>query len=307
MLNLGKPEVKAFVLEFMTDLLSTYDIAFVKWDMNRTEPGAIPLHEHAEESVWIKHVNHLYEIWAELRRRFPRVEFETCAGGGSRIDLGMLRFADQAWISDNTDARDRLTIQEGFSYAYSPSVMMCWVTESPHGMNGRRLPLSFRFHSAMLGGLGIGANIARWSEAEIAEASRYVALYKKVRHLVAEGDLYRLASFAEGDVAAWQYVARDRDEIAVFAFRQAQYFGDAELRLRLRGLEPDARYRVAVPGEALPAEADNTADQRDNRSAGTAAASAANAVWHGSTLMRLGLPLTLAGDYASWFVYLRRL
>jgi alpha-galactosidase len=308
MLNLGKPEVKAYVLEFMTDLLSTYDIAFIKWDLNRTitEPGLVPLRDHAEESVWIKHVDHLYEIWAELRRRFPQVEFETCAGGGSRIDLGMLRFADQAWISDNTDARDRLTIQEGFSYAYSPSVMMCWVTESPHGMNGRWLPLSFRFHSAMLGGLGIGANIARWSEAEISEASRYVALYKRMRHLVAEGELYRLASFEEGDVAAWQYVARDRDEIAVFAFRQAQYFGNAKLRLRLQGLEPDARYRVEAQGEELPAETDSPADPRTDVPAGRATL-AANNVWHGSTLMRLGLPLTLVGDYASQLVYLRRL
>lgn len=310
MLNLGKPEVKAFVLEFMTDLLSTYDIAFIKWDMNRTitEPGAVPLREHAEESVWIKHVDHLYEIWAELRRRFPRVEFETCAGGGSRIDLGMLRFADQAWISDNTDARDRLTIQEGFSYAYSPSVMMCWVTESPHGMNGRRLPLSFRFHSAMLGGLGIGANIARWSEAEIAEANRYVALYKQVRHMVAEGDLYRLASFAEGDVAAWQYVSRDRDEIAVFAFRQAQYFGDAELRLRLQGLEPDARYRMEMPTGAVAAGVEGTnGNAADEHTDNPAAEAHTGAVWHGSTLLRLGLPLVLAGDYASRFVYLRRL
>lgn len=218
----------------------------------------------------------------------------------------MLRFADQAWISDNTDARDRLTIQEGFSYAYSPSVMMCWVTESPHGLNGRRLPLSFRFHSAMLGGLGIGANIARWSEAEIVEANRYVALYKQVRHLVAEGDLYRLASFAEGDVAAWQYVSRDRDEVAVFAFRQAQYFGDTELRLRLQGLEPDGRYRVEVPEEDLTVEANNTADQRAAESTGITTDLAADNVRHGSTLMRLGLPLTLAGDYASRFVYLRR-
>ncbi|MGG6309433.1 alpha-galactosidase [Paenibacillus macerans] len=309
MLNLGKPEVKAFVLDFMTELLGTYDIAFIKWDMNRTvtEPGAVPLREHAEESVWVKHVAHLYEIWAELRRRFPHVEFETCAGGGSRIDLGMLRFADQAWISDNTDARDRLTIQEGFSYAYSPSAMMCWVTESPHGMNGRSLPLSFRFHSAMLGGLGLGANIARWSEEEIAEAGRYVAQYKRLRHLIAEGDLYRLASFEEGDLAAWQYISRDRKELTVFAFRQAQYFGASETRLRLQGLDPEALYRVETPGAGLPEAAGHTVDEHDDRPNGTAADSAESTVRHGSTLMNLGLPLVLSGDYASQFVYLRRL
>ncbi|WP_309242066.1 alpha-galactosidase [Paenibacillus sp. S150] len=284
MLNLGHPEVKAFVLEFMTELLDSYDISFIKWDMNRTvtEPGAFPLAEHAGDSVWIRHVEHLYEIWAELRQRFPQVEFETCAGGGARIDLGMLRYADQAWISDNTDALDRLLIQEGFCYAYSPSVMMCWVTESPHGMNGRSLPLAFRFHSAMMGGLGIGADIGKWSDAELSEAARFVAQYKKIRHVIAEGSLYRLASVREGGLAAGQYVSPDRQETVVFAFRQAQHFGYSEQRITLRGLDPDAVYSME------------------------AAEGLTQTLWHGSTLMNLGLPLSLSGDYASRMIHLQR-
>lgn len=284
LLNLGKPEVKVFVLDFMTELLSTYDISFIKWDMNRTvtEPGAVPLLEHADQSVWVKHVDHLYEIWAELRSRFPNVEFETCAGGGGRIDLGILRFADQAWISDNTDARDRLTIQEGFSYVYSPSVMMCWVTESPHGMNGRSLPLSFRFHSAMMGGLGIGANIGNWCDEELSEARNYVELYKRLRHIILEGSQYRLESFRDGDIAAYQYISRDQQEIVVFAFQQAQYFGSTEKRLVMQGLEPNTVYKIV--GE------DGESDT----------------LWHGSTLMNIGLPLTLSGDYASQLIYLKR-
>src|SRR5690606_28757110 len=88
LLNLGLPEVKQFVLDFMTELLGNYEISFIKWDMNRTvtEPGTAgsglsELASGAGESIWIRHVRHLYEIWAELRRRFPHVEFETCAGG----------------------------------------------------------------------------------------------------------------------------------------------------------------------------------------------------------------------------------
>ncbi|MRN55887.1 alpha-galactosidase [Paenibacillus sp. LC-T2] len=284
LLNLGKPEVKEFVLDFMTELLSTYDISFIKWDMNRTvtEPGAVPLLEYAGQSVWIKHVDHLYEIWAELRSRFPYVEFETCAGGGARIDLGILRFADQAWISDNTDARDRLTIQEGFSYVYNPSVMMCWVTESPHNMNGRSLPLSFRFHSAMMGGLGIGANIGHWSDEAMAEALRYVEQYKQIRHVIAEGSMYRLASFRDGDLAAYQYISPDQQEIVIFAFQQAQYFGYAEKRLVLQGLAHDAQYQL---------------EQQNNEP---------DVVWHGSNLLNIGLPLTLSGDYASQLIRLKR-
>ncbi|CAI6087357.1 alpha-galactosidase [Cohnella sp. JJ-181] len=284
LLNLGKPEVKAFVLAFMTELLSNHDISFIKWDMNRTvtEPGGGESGADETASVWIRHVEHLYEIWAELRARFPHVEFETCAGGGARIDLGILRYADQAWISDNTDARDRLSIQEGFTYAYSPSVMMCWVTEAPNGFNGRSLPLSYRFHSAMMGGLGIGADIGRWSAEEMEAAARYVGVYKEIRHLIAEGDQYRLASLRESNIAAYQYVDADGGEAVVFAFLQAQSFGGTERRLRLRGLVPDALYEV----------------RGDDGSPGF--------VRHGSTLMHLGVPLALRGDDVSWLLRVKR-
>ncbi|WP_238358143.1 alpha-galactosidase [Cohnella zeiphila] len=326
LLNLGLPEVKSFVLGFMTDLLSTYDIRFIKWDMNRTvtEPGVVPLREHFEESgrpeydghpegavslggaepwtgsagmegiehsggsVWLRHAEHLYEIWAELRARFPDVEFETCAGGGSRIDLGILRYADQAWISDNTDARDRLAIQEGFSYAYAPAVMMCWVTESPHGFNGRSLPLSYRFHSSMMGGLGIGADIGKWPDDEIAEAAAYVELYKRIRPIVLEGDLYRLEPLGPGNgqersnLAVYEYVGPDGEEAVAFVFLQSQHFGSELLHLPLRGLDPQAAYEVRV-NEGEPA------------------------VRSGSTLLHLGVPIGLRGDYKSLLIRLKKL
>ncbi|ANS75579.1 alpha-galactosidase [Paenibacillus yonginensis] len=279
LLNLGLPEVKRFVLDFINELLSAYDIKFVKWDMNRTvtEPGA----GDPDFPVWLKHVENLYAIWAELRETFPDVELETCAGGGGRIDLGILRYADQAWISDNTDARDRLEIQEGFSYAYSPSIMMCWVTESPNGFNGRSLPLSYRFHSSMMGGLGIGADIGRWSEAEMEEAGRWVALYKEIRPIVMEGEQYRLEPFGRSNLAAYQYVSRNGEGSVVFAFLQSQHFGEEIRRLRLQGLEPAAAYEVRL-GNLDPV------------------------VLHGSTLMNAGFPLKLRGDYASELIRIQR-
>ncbi|MDR6554536.1 alpha-galactosidase [Paenibacillus qinlingensis] len=284
LLNLGLPEVKQFVLDFMTTLLTTYDIRFIKWDMNRTvtEPGTIASGHDGHAGIWIKHVDHLYAIWAELRERFPDVEFETCAGGGARIDLGILRYADQAWISDNTDARDRLAIQEGFSFAYSPSVMMCWVTESPHGFNGRSLPLSYRFHSAMMGGLGIGANISKWSHAELEEAKSYVELYKEIRPIILKGDLYRLSSLRDSNIAACQYNSADRSESVVFTFLQSQHFGTEVRHLPLQNLVSHASYEVRLDGGEP-------------------------VIRHGSTLMNLGIPVTLRGDYQSRLIRVKRL
>ena len=98
---------------------------------------------------------------------------------------------EQVWTSDNTEAFDRLRIQEGFTMAYTPKVMMAWVTDVPN-MNGRVTPLRYRFLTAMQGSLGIGVNLSHWSEADNKLAAEMIAYYKRVRPSVQEGLLYRL-------------------------------------------------------------------------------------------------------------------
>ena len=104
----------------------------------------------------MQYVRNLYEILDRLRAKHPKLEIESCSGGGGRIDLGILQRVDEVWTSDNTDAFDRLRIQEGFTQAYAPKIMSAWVTDVPN-MNGRSTPLAFRFLVAMQGALGIGA------------------------------------------------------------------------------------------------------------------------------------------------------
>ena len=140
--------------------------------------------------------------------RHPGVEIESCSGGGGRVDLGMLERVDQVWTSDNTEAFDRLRIQEGFTMAYTPKVMMAWVTDVPN-MNGRVTPLRYRFLTAMQGSLGIGGNLSHWSEADNKLAAEMIAYYKRVRQSVQEGRLYRLLSPRRADAAVNEYVARD--------------------------------------------------------------------------------------------------
>ena len=249
-LNLAKEEVKNYILGFMTDLLGSHPIRFIKWDMNRpiSEPGWMEAPEGQRREVWVRHANNLYEIWRELKKRFPEVIFESCAGGGGRIDLGIMRYADQFWTSDNTDAFDRLRIQESFSYAYAPKAMVCWVTDSPNFLNGRRLSLKYRFLSAMTGSLGIGGNLKEWTEEELAEAQEMVGLYKEIRPIVQHGSQYRLSSPRHGN-AAVQYVGSGADESVVFAFSHSQQFGESLFNVRLKGLEPGRPYSVRTDGE----------------------------------------------------------
>jgi alpha-galactosidase len=244
-LNLAREDVRAYAYGFLDKLLTENDIAFLKWDYNRnwSEPGwsAVPLDEQKE--VYVKYVQNLYGILAELGAKHPNVEIESCSGGGARVDLGIMHLTDEVWPSDNTDPFDRLSIQDGFSYAYPPGLMMAWVTDSPNWTNNRSTSLDYRFLSSMQGSLGIGANLNKWTPEDFANAKRLVGEYKAVRATVQDGALYRLISPLGGsEYSATESVARDGHEAVVFAFLHSSQQGNAFPDLYLRGLEPDSVY-----------------------------------------------------------------
>ena len=278
-LNLARDDVKEYLLATLVKLLRENDIDFLKWDMNRhfSEPGWPEVAPADERKLWVNYVLNLYDIIDQLRAKYPKLEIESCSGGGGRVDLGILKRVEQAWSSDNTDAFDRLTIQDGFTHAYAPKLMMDWVTDVPN-MNGRSTPLKFRFLAAMMGSMGIGANLNRWSDEDFALASKMAAYYKTIRATVQEGDLYRLASPHEGELTASQYVSRDGRQSVLFAFLRSQQFLRPAPTIYLRGLGPNANYRVISIDDKLIDKAD---------------------VLSGAYLMNHGLDFNLTGDFDS--------
>jgi alpha-galactosidase len=253
-LNLARPDVHAFVLGALDKLLRENDIALLKWDYNRdwSEPGWDQLPAAEQKEVYVEFTRNLYAILAELRARHPKVEFESCAGGGGRVDLGILRYEEQVWPSDTTDPFDRLTLQDGFTYAYTPQIMMAWVTDSPDGMDRRSSSLSYRMLSSMQGSLGIGADIGKWSDEEMATAKRLIAAYHQVQPTIVQGDLYRLISPRNGsEFSATQTVNRDKSQSVVFAFIHSTQKGNGFPLLKLKGLDPAAEYALTpIEGKA---------------------------------------------------------
>jgi alpha-galactosidase len=154
------------------------------------------------------------------------------------------------WTSDNTEAFDRLRIQEGFTEAYAPKLMSSWVTDVPN-MDGRSTPLQFRFLVAMQGALGIGANINHWSPEDFTLATKFIALYKRIRPTVQAGNLYRLRSPRTCDVTANEYVASDGNQAVLFAFRHSQQYSLPVPAIHLQGLDPNARYRLSSVDDKL--------------------------------------------------------
>jgi alpha-galactosidase len=255
-LNLARPDVRDYVLGFLDHLLTENDIAFLKWDYNRnwSEPGWDQLPAAEQKRVYVAFTENLYGILAELRKRHPNVEIESCSGGGGRVDLGILRYTDEVWPSDNTDPFDRLTIQDGFTYAYTPQIMMAWVTDSPHWLNHRTTSLSYRMLSSMQGSLGIGANIANWTPEETALTKRLIAAYHQVQPTIVQGNLYRLISPRNGsEFSATQTVNSNKTQSVVFAFIHSTQKGHIFPTLKLKGLEPNAEYALSpIEGKARP-------------------------------------------------------
>lgn len=276
-LNLAREDVQEYLWGQLDTLLSSAPVDYVKWDFNRCFTDAGWPGDAYPQRLWVDHVRGFYALLDRLREAHPGVAFESCSGGGGRIDLGVMSRTDQVWTSDNTDPLDRLAIQHGFSQIHPARVMAAWVTDSPNTqLNGRVSSLRFRFVSAMAGVLGVGGDLEEWTEEELAEAREWVDLYKEIRPLVQRGDLYRLRP-PRGGLSAVQYVLGD--ETVVLACLQAQHCGEPVPALRLRGLDPAASYECPETGE----------------------------IHRGAVLLHHGLRTRLRGDLDAMVIRLRRI
>ncbi|WP_426318334.1 alpha-galactosidase [Pseudoduganella sp. R-43] len=279
-LNLARKDVCEHLLKVLDALLSSHNIEYLKWDHNRawSEPGWPEVAPDDQQRLYVAYVDNLYKLLAGLRRRHPKLEIESCASGGGRVDLGIMKLTEQVWTSDNTDPYDRLVIQDGYSHAYAPAAMMAWVTDSPNFVNKRVTSLEYRFLSAMQGGLGIGANLNHWQDEDFAKARRLVEAYKQVRATIQLGNLYRLVSPGNGSPrSATLSVSHDRKQAVLFAFLHSSMLRSAQKTIQLRGLDASAVYSLRpIAGSAA---------------AGTVA-KASGAYWMGH-----GLKVALEGDF----------
>ncbi|MFK0108996.1 alpha-galactosidase [Streptomyces sp. NPDC091217] len=280
LLDLGRTDVQDFVIGTLDRLLTDYAISYLKWDMNRppTErgrPGAGPVDLDAE------HVAGYLRVLDHLRTAHPGVTVEGCAGGGGRVDLATIARTDVVWPSDNTAPLDRLRIQHGFLHAHAPHVMSSWVTDAPGIFDPRQRSLAFRFVNAMCGVLGIGADLRAWTPEQRTEAARWTARYKVVRDVVHHGEA-RLLGTPDDTTCGVQYDAGDRTVVAALSTGRldgAPLLPGRPDRLRLRGLDPAARYRDTATGTS----------------------------YSGAHLLHYGLPFAWSAAYDADLVVLTRL
>ncbi len=291
-LNMARDDVKRYTLDWLTQLLTDAPCRLLKWDFNRdvAEIGWPDAEAGLSRESRIRYVQNVYEIHDQIRAKFPDLIIEACAGGGGRLDLGMLKRVDQVWPADNTNPADRLFIQYGLSYALPAKIVACWTTDQD--WREAKPSLEFRFRSAMGGALGIGNDLRKWGPQEIEIAKREVALYKTIRPVIHFGDLHRLVSPFESNRMAVEYVSEDRSTAVVLMYNLADFTARSRLavndtrsgprgpeRLKIRGLDPSASYTLDLDGEGQAT---------------------------GETLMNRGIPWLPKNDLEARVVRLRR-
>lgn len=249
-LDLSNPAVQEYIFKVMDDLLGQHPgVSYVKWDCNRaiSDPGSNFLAPDRQERLWVDYVKGYYSVLDRITKKYPEVTFQVCGSGGGRTDYGSLRFHDEAWTSDNTDALERLKMQWGLNHIYPAIITAAHVTEVPSHQTLRSTPIKFRFDVAMTGRLGFELRPERVPAADMEFSKRALDVYKDIRPIVQFGDLYRLKSPYEGDLTSLMYVSSEANkprEAVFFAFATRTHILTDHGAIQLRGLDPAKRYRI---------------------------------------------------------------
>ena len=246
-LDLSRPEVVDYVYECVAAVLRHARIDYVKWDMNRqlTDIGSSYLPAERQGELSHRHTLAVYELQERLTREFPEMLLENCSGGGARFDPGMLYYSPQIWCSDDTDAIERLAIQEGTQLLYPLSTIGAHVSDCPNHTVGRVTPFETRGIVALAGTFGYELDTRKISEEDRAQIPEQIAAYKKYAPLIREGDYYRIASYQDNHrYDCYEIVSKDRTEAVVFFIQVLHEPNYRSRKLRLQGLDRETLYEV---------------------------------------------------------------
>ncbi len=251
-LDLSRQEVVDYVYECVAKILRSANIAYVKWDMNRQlcDMGSAVLPQNQQGELFHRYVLGVYQLQERLVTEFPELLLENCSGGGARFDPGMIYYSPQIWCSDDTDAMERLRIQEGTALIYPLSCMGAHVSDCPNHVLNRVTPFSTRGNVALAGTFGYELDITKIAEEDREQIPGQVEQYHKYNHLVQSGDYYRIASWnSEKPYDCWAVVSKDREEVLVTCVQVLASPNRHSYCMHLKGLDSEKQYCLEETGE----------------------------------------------------------
>lgn len=279
-LDLCNPKVQDFVFKVVDDIMQTESgVAFFKWDCNRMMTSAYSTYLKNQQShLFIEYTKGLYKVLERIKAKYPNLPMMLCAGGGGRVDYGMLNYFTEFWASDNTDPFDRVFIQWGYSNFY-PSVATC-----NHVTSMGNQSIKFKTDVAMMGKLGFDIHVGGLKQNELKFCQEAVSNYKRLSPVIWQGDLYRLISPYEDSRAVLMYVNVDKTKSVVFSYTLHPLTDPNYSLVRLEGLNPLKKYRVKEIN--IMPEAKNTFEASGN-------------IFSGDFLMKIGLKISSSQQESS--------
>ena len=287
-LDMSNPKVQDFVFKIVDDLMTQYpEISYIKWDANAPiqNYGSLYLPKSKQSNIYIDYHRGLIKTLQRIRAKYPNLVIQDCASGGGRANYGLLPYFDEFWVSDNTDALQRVYIQYGTSLFFPANAMAQHINHCPYWNTGKRvIPVKFRCDVAMSGRLGIELQPKHMTDEERQQCTTCFADYKQLRPIVQTGNLYRLLSpYDRKGVASLMYVDDARSKAVLFVYKIENYYDQPLPRLCLAGLNPDKTY---------------TLTERNVR-VGEKPCKLSGKQFTGRFLMYVGIEMPLWEDYAS--------
>ncbi|MEH0110346.1 alpha-galactosidase [Tersicoccus sp. MR15.9] len=250
-LDLVNPEAYEYVLGALDALLTEYSIAYLKWDQNRdhTELG------HGGRPSARAQTAAGLELMAELKRRHPGLEIESCSSGGARVDLAVLEHTDRVWASDSNDALERQTIQHYTGLLLPPELIGAHIGPPTAHSSGRTHALGFRAVTALFGHLGLEWDVRLTDPAERDQLRHVIGLYREHRALLHGGVAFRADTDGTG-LTVHGVVAPDGGSALYAVVATATSPDAAPGPQPLPGLEAGTLYDVELLDPLHPGPAD---------------------------------------------------
>ena len=287
LLDLTNPAVQDHVFNIVDRLMTENpQLAYFKWDANVSlnNYGSTYLPVDKQQNLYIDYQRGLLKVLQRIRAKYPNVVMQACGGGGARINYGVLPYFDEFWVSDNTDALQRIYLQWARSYFYPVMSLAQHVSEMPNQTTHRTVPFKFSFDVAMTGRLGMELIPAELSPEELAFSKKNIADYKRIRPVVQLGEQYRLLSpHSDTGFSSMMFVDEAKNRAVFFAFKLEHYNNQPTLRFLMDGLKPDSDYLIhelSVPDGVSPIALDGK-------------------VLSGKILMETGIELDMGNEYQS--------
>ena len=247
-LDMGNPKVQDFVFSVVDNLMTKYpEIDYIKWDANMAvmNHGSQYLTMNDQSHLYIEYHRGLEKTCKRIRAKYPDLTIQACASGGGRANWGVLPYFDEFWVSDNTDALQRIYMQWGTSYFFPAIAMASHISATPNHTVFRTTAMKYRIDVAMSGRLGMEIQPKNMTDDEKALCRKAIAEYKQIRPIVQFGDIYRLVSpYDKVGLASLMYVDEAKDKSVFFWWKTESFQNEHLPRVKMAGLDANKNYKV---------------------------------------------------------------